>query len=1150
MGAWIEASFLQLIGLGTQGDPYLRDGRHLRWFMHRELGFPQSGFRLTRRPALVPWNEKTVLRLGVAREQNLTEVEVGAAAPSPDGALRFPNGLTVRKATPLGFVTPPPFGLPFLRLDGAPLTLRFGPKDPVPTAGPDLHDPAAYVLLTVIRRERTGAVRATAYAASDEGRHFVDEGATGSRLRAIFPGLTAIDPRHLRLHTSAERGVPPEALDRRNVERLRELSRRLGRPMRGRVPPPRRPTRPAPKWTLDTLLLHGGLIDEVEITGHDVVLAAVTWIPTRDYAELEGWEEVDQFHLPLTDHGPFYPEWSPRPGSQIAADRLQHAPPRALPPWDLPTHPPPPDAAGVALDQQRRYLGPAFAPLDDALRELTAREIAELRPQFDIGTPSPTTSIDQDGVGAGELVERPFDAVYGASVDPQMARVLGLMTTDPVSPGPSAFDYVVRASFPMLWMQRLVMGPTADDQLETLRTQLRVRHGLSEGAPFAPHHVAPWLRGMPVLSMATGIGAEATPLPLAPEDLGVTVRAEPSMRPLQSEVTLSWAVSSDSFFRSPRNAKVFYALRRAGADGDVVSNREEEGLRTPIVPTRQAEDGGRARWVDRRLTAYGEYEWRLSGMDPFGRWSGWSTARAEVRYRLAPMSPAVVSASLEGDLTAAPTWTALELVFDWTDALREDASDLDHFEIHVRQGDVRPVDAEDPSSWGSVERAPGTHVGTVRVPWPLGPAALAPAALTASVSSEALPNDQGGGHRVRVALGPIVKPFDDQGFAKVSATVTAVDQAGNASGPGRRALATRVDPFVPPPPPLPPGPQHSSRPDARARSFYRLAFEVPAGTRAQVLRAPHIALLQAAGTSSAVWEAMSEGERVDHLKKLALTHRAGFRPAHELPLDDRTTEYRLELNGNDRGWTVVTVSRLGRTGTRTAWPTDTDRFAVVAVPRFVRPNKPVVDEARPSDRTVSLRVLPDPSGRTRALRVYRTRHAERLEDLRRMRPIATVDVAASRLDEEVAPIVVMDTSPTEWRTYGYRVVAVGDGGVRSEPTAPIFARPWSSEPPEPPEVLSVVRTDLAGERRTVTWRAPRDDYGFELLRRPDGALAWQAPEPVDLAGLTPHSTPSGFEFTWEDVVPEPQRHLEFAYRVRVRDPGGQLSDSAPRRETP
>lgn len=51
----ISPTILHLVGTGSDGsDPYLRPGRHLRWFPSTILGFPRRGFVLQRRPS-PPW---------------------------------------------------------------------------------------------------------------------------------------------------------------------------------------------------------------------------------------------------------------------------------------------------------------------------------------------------------------------------------------------------------------------------------------------------------------------------------------------------------------------------------------------------------------------------------------------------------------------------------------------------------------------------------------------------------------------------------------------------------------------------------------------------------------------------------------------------------------------------------------------------------------------------------------------------------------------------------------------------------------------------------------------------------------------------------------------------------------------------------------
>ena len=47
---------------------------------------------------------------------------------------------------------------------------------------------------------------------------------------------------------------------------------------------------------------------------------------------------------------------------------------------------------------------------------------------------------------------RPLDHLYAAAADPQVARILGLMTTDTVDPG-GIYDYLVHCNVPQPWVQ-------------------------------------------------------------------------------------------------------------------------------------------------------------------------------------------------------------------------------------------------------------------------------------------------------------------------------------------------------------------------------------------------------------------------------------------------------------------------------------------------------------------------------------------------------------------------------------------------------------------------------------------------------------------------------------------------------------------------
>jgi hypothetical protein len=108
----IDPNLLQLIGLGSEGDADIADCRHLRWIFHRLLGFPRTGFRLTRRPSLLTMNfDAPPPGSPAVRAQLTRQAELGSG-----GRIRFPSGLSVSKTGGFFFGPADSGGQPLLRL--------------------------------------------------------------------------------------------------------------------------------------------------------------------------------------------------------------------------------------------------------------------------------------------------------------------------------------------------------------------------------------------------------------------------------------------------------------------------------------------------------------------------------------------------------------------------------------------------------------------------------------------------------------------------------------------------------------------------------------------------------------------------------------------------------------------------------------------------------------------------------------------------------------------------------------------------------------------------------------------------------------------------------------------------------------------------
>src|SRR5262245_29731848 len=374
----IDPNLLQLIGLGSTGDPDIADGRHLRWIFHRLLGFPRSGFRLARRPSLLtidfnmpPPGTPTV------RSQLTRKSELGSGT-----RVRFPSGLTISKDGGFVFGPADSGGQPLLRLDQRPVSLDFGVEGITPpTSGELLSNPAAYVVLTIARRSRSGFVVARGFYNARPALRPVDRAAVGGDLRVHVSDLVAEVAAvggTFRVLSFAERLLGAQAVTRRDALAVAALVRRG-----------LRPTWPRPPWITDpnpfvteTLLLHGGLLEHIDVRGHDANLLQVQWISSRDLLTAQAWTELGRFNLPLTDAPDIYPAWTTDPGETVAKHRLHLSPPKRQAPWDresggdpavlLPAVPAP-----VTASLDARYLGAEFKPVDVAMLEFLRGELTQ-----------------------------------------------------------------------------------------------------------------------------------------------------------------------------------------------------------------------------------------------------------------------------------------------------------------------------------------------------------------------------------------------------------------------------------------------------------------------------------------------------------------------------------------------------------------------------------------------------------------------------------------------------------------------------------------------------------------------------------------------------------------------------------------------------
>jgi hypothetical protein len=1049
-----------------------------------------------------------------------------------------------------------------LRVDSQPVWLDFvAGAPPEPLAA----DPAAYVLLTFARRSQTGSLFASGWydtrgAAVPRYRR-IDRSAAGSNLKSWLSGLSGTESlskaeqrrlRPGRLLSSADAGASDKELAARDQRRVEEL-RKSGLTLRQPIRPFPAPTDPDP-WGLETVLLHGGLLDRIEVTGREAVLYDVRWLPTALYASAApDWKGVGVFYLPFSGNPGIYPDWSPDAGVSIAKQRLDEAPPQARAPWDEPNHPPPPLDPVIEAEIRDDYIarhidGTAFDTTDEAMKMFLEGELVQVVPQalveFEVQLEPEDPAAEEE---PAQVVLHPFDALYAGSVDPARGRLLGLLTTDFDEPdGP--WDYTIDADFFRLWIRWTTDPAGAEAEAEALRDQLGGQPFPWEEAregPFATERV---------LSMATAIERLFVPLPAPPPDLRVDFLPRPLGRPVQTDAALSWRASDRNLFEAPDDVRVAFAVRRL-VDGSDVPVHEldpdlrEQGREAPVphLPTADsvARYEGRCRVVDATLEKYDLHEWRVSGMDLFGRFSPFAVVADKVVDLVAPPVPLAVRAELEGE---APSW-ALAVEWEWPAESAELAPDLSHFDVHLRQGPVSPADAANPATWGRFEHVPGALTPPIRITWPSGAVTPPGAGLTATATV----TTDGTTNRLRLHVKPVARAFDAQGHAVISVAVTAIDSSDNASPFGGPAIARRLSTVVPAVPPLTGDLVFTSLPDAMRRCRYRIAFPPLQGGTAQVLRAPEATLRAAAGLDATAWNALPLPQRVGQLKAAAIAHRELFAPDHAFPYDERTREHLVEIPAAERSWTVLTLITTGRTGTRGPWPGNPDRFAVVAVARPTVPLRPEILEVRTGSERVAFFLAPDGSGATAEVRLYRARNTDQVADVRRMIPVQTLQTPP---DEP--PIILLDNELHADVDYWYRLVAVAADGTCSDPTEAVRVRVTSTEPPRPGEVLAVERVAADPAARAVSFRVPRRDYPVYLFRRglaepwarlanigaltPDGTVRLSDFTPVSL-----DSPPGGWRYDVTDTVPDPDGI--YRYYVRVIDPRDRVTDSPALAET-
>lgn len=412
------------------------------------------------------------------------------------------------------------------------------------------------------------------------------------------------------------------------------------------------------------ITLRADAIDEVQVTGCNALLLALSWRPLRDDECDVGWKPLfTPICLPVED-APEYP-CQPEAGSarDVALARLPDK--DALPP-----------GAPTREALEKRLLGADFDDLRTSLERAVAQggQLVEHLPSED---PEDATSWRHDAVR---------DALTAAA-DPYFARILGLYRVHLPADPDATFDYKIEAEWPI-----------GEDKVRFCW----VAFGLG-------------MQPQPALPEPTSVRATA-------QAGGAHVTPDGVVNPCEMDVVVGWRRPTVCELSDPVRSPIAYFVERTEVDGPDTGpyhllNRRvfEEGGEPEVVPAVIVDvaDGperlASGYYLDRG-PGYGTFHYRVRGMDLFGRTSGPSGPVAvEVRDEVPPGPPlnlaaayadpadpdregGVVLAWANRDLPpGAPARPAVALRWVWPASRQRQSPDLDEFRLYYRSGSLNQV---------------------------------------------------------------------------------------------------------------------------------------------------------------------------------------------------------------------------------------------------------------------------------------------------------------------------------------------------------------------------------------------------------------------------------------------------------------------------
>ena len=492
----------------------------------------------------------------------------------------------------------------------------------------------------------------------------------------------------------------------------------------------------------------------------------------------------------------------------------------------------------------------------------------------------------------------------------------------------------------------------------------------------------------------------------------------------------------------------------------------------PVLQTRNRffHHGAALPFIGLRTFQYG-----VTAMDAFGRWSGWSTVAHNLAPRL-PEAPRLMALALTPDTSringnAVPHELSFEVLWDWQDRSpkRFQLAAVFHAR-HTPPGGTPDNGNLPPANYPTVFQRDNTAAAgpflelTFPSDVPPGTAPVftaTPAVADASVTVELLPqatnvngqNVEGEMRRYRVRVKDLHVAFEPEDEWFFSLFVKAAEFRNPALlsddapplPPGRPPRLTAYVPNpIPAPPPVfvPATVLWAALPDAQEVSRFRLSFDrVPGATGGYAIYQAYEAKLRELAVLPVV-SGVDLVARATELRDVAMpqsrTADAFTRLNARLvpqPPPGKLVEFEAEVPGALDGLVAFAVASVTRE--QEASPLSTP-WLFVAVPRRVVPTAPILTLAQSQNGTTTLACEFSKTPAPGRVEIVRVRRSFAARDIGTMGPAIheSEPPAWQTLDEQGRPaasgtatarfrFTFPDATPASWFPYFYRAVAIG-----------------------------------------------------------------------------------------------------------------------------